>query len=139
MLEFDAGVLGRELPVSFGMRGIAVSLPCGELVQEDLLVGDAAVETLRRENGEFGFRHIEPTAVLWRVSMPLCANFPGRPHLAKAGKGQPKKWRVLLCPATAQCHRSVADNCSAAYIEISIRIEKDFIECIFRLRSARRG
>ncbi len=27
MLEFDAGVLGRELPVSFGMLGIAVSLP----------------------------------------------------------------------------------------------------------------
>jgi len=75
MLEFDVGVLGRELPVTFGMLGIAVSLPCGELVQEDLLVGDAAVETLRRENGEFGFRHIEPTAVLWRVSMPLCANF----------------------------------------------------------------
>ena len=61
MLEFDVGVLGRELPVSFGMLGIAVSLPCGELVQEDLLVGDAAVETLRRENGEFGIRHIEPT------------------------------------------------------------------------------
>ena len=26
MLEFDVGVLGRELPVSFGMLGIAVSL-----------------------------------------------------------------------------------------------------------------
>ena len=49
MLEFDAGVLGRELPISVGMLGIAVSLPCAELVQEDLLVGDAAVETLRRE------------------------------------------------------------------------------------------
>jgi hypothetical protein len=70
MLKFDAGVIGRELPVGFGVMGIAISLPCGDLVDEDLLVGDAAVETLRRENGKFGFRHIEPTAVLWRV-MPL--------------------------------------------------------------------
>src|ERR1700746_484223 len=70
MLEVDAGVFGRELPVGFGVMGIAASLPCGDLVDEDLLVGDAAVETLRGENGEFGFRHIEPTAVLWRV-MPF--------------------------------------------------------------------
>ena len=64
MLKFDAGVIGRELPVGFGVMGIAISFPCGDLVDEDLLVGDAAVETLRRENGKFGFRHIEPTAVL---------------------------------------------------------------------------
>src|SRR3982074_2123097 len=70
MLEFDAGGIGCELPVGFGVMGIAVSLPCGDVVDEDLLVGDAAVEALRRENGEFGFRHIEPTAVLWRV-MPF--------------------------------------------------------------------
>jgi hypothetical protein len=70
MLEFDAGVLGRELPVGFGVMGIAIRLPSGNLVDEDLLVRDAAVETLRRENGEFGLRHIEPTAVLWRV-MPF--------------------------------------------------------------------
>ena len=70
MLEFDAGVIGRELPVGFGVMGIAVSLPCGNVVDEDLLVGDAAVEALRRENGEFRFRHIEPTAVLWR-GMPF--------------------------------------------------------------------
>ena len=73
MLEFDAGVFGRELPVGFGVMGIAVSLPCGDWADEDLLVGDAAAEALRGENGEFGFRHIEPTAVLWRVmpSEPL--------------------------------------------------------------------
>ena len=46
MLEFDAGVIGREMPVGFGVMGIAVSLPCGDLVDEDMLVGDAAVETL---------------------------------------------------------------------------------------------
>jgi hypothetical protein len=46
MLEFDAGVIGRELPVGFGVMSIAVSLPCGDLVDEDLLVRDVAVETL---------------------------------------------------------------------------------------------
>jgi hypothetical protein len=35
-----------ELPVGFGLMGIAVSLPCGDLVDEDMFVGDAAVETL---------------------------------------------------------------------------------------------
>jgi hypothetical protein len=34
---------------------------------EGLLVGDAAIEALRGEHAEFGFRQIEPTAVLWRV------------------------------------------------------------------------
>jgi len=70
MLEFDAGVVGHELPVGFGVMGIAIRLPCGDLMDEDLLVRDAAVEALRRENGEFGLGPIEPTAVLWRV-MPF--------------------------------------------------------------------
>ena len=55
MLELDAGVIGREFPVGFGVMGIAISLPCGDLVDEDLLVGDGAVETLGGENGEFRF------------------------------------------------------------------------------------
>jgi len=47
MLEFDAGVIGCELPVGFGVMGIAISLPSGDLMDEDSLVGDAAVEALR--------------------------------------------------------------------------------------------
>ncbi len=70
MLEFDASVIGRELPIGFGVMGIAVSFPSGDLTDEDLLVDDAASKTLRRKNREFGFRHIEPTAVLWRI-MPF--------------------------------------------------------------------
>ena len=65
-----AGGIGRELPVGFGVMDITISLPSGDLLDEDLLVRDAAVKTLRRENGEFGFCHIEPTAGLWRV-MPF--------------------------------------------------------------------
>src|SRR5271165_6659579 len=45
-------------------------LPGGDLVSEDLLIGDAAVETLGRQDAEFRLRQIEPAAVLWRV-MPF--------------------------------------------------------------------
>jgi hypothetical protein len=48
---------------------VAVVLPCVDFVGEDLLVGDAAIQTLRREHAKFGFG-FEPTAVLGRV-MPL--------------------------------------------------------------------
>src|SRR5712671_2640172 len=59
--QLDAGVGGCELPVGFGVALVAVVLPCGDFAGEDLLVGDAAIETLRGENAEFGFGQIEPT------------------------------------------------------------------------------
>ena len=52
---------------SLGVVGISIILPSCDFVDEGLFAGDATVEILRRENGEFGFRHIEPTAVLWRI------------------------------------------------------------------------
>jgi len=55
------------LPVCLGVVLVAVVLPCVDIVGEDLLVGDAAIQTLRREHAEFGFGHIEPAAVLGRV------------------------------------------------------------------------
>ena len=58
------------MPVGFGMMLIAVGLPCVDFAGEDLLVGDAAIQTLGRENAEFGFRHVEPAAVFGRV-MPF--------------------------------------------------------------------
>ena len=67
------------MPVGLGVVLVAVVLPCIDFVSEDLLVGDAAIQTLRREHAEFGFGHVEPTAVLGRV-VPLCAaeNYGGR-------------------------------------------------------------
>ena len=67
------------MPVGLGVVLVAVVLPCVDFVGEDLLVGDAAIQTLRREHAEFGFREIEPAAVLGRV-VPLCAagNYGGR-------------------------------------------------------------
>ena len=58
------------MPVCFGVVAVAVVLPCVHLVGQDFLVGDAAIQTLRREHAEFGFSHVEPAAVLGRV-MPF--------------------------------------------------------------------
>jgi hypothetical protein len=69
-LELDAGVCGGELPVSFGVTVVAAVCPGGDFVDQGLLVWDAAIETLRRQHAEFGFSHIQPTAVLGRV-VPL--------------------------------------------------------------------
>ena len=48
MLEFDASVWGREVPIGLGVIGIAVLLPGGDFLDEDLFVGDAAIEALGR-------------------------------------------------------------------------------------------
>jgi len=81
-LQFDAGVGGFELPVGLGVVLVAVVLPCVDFVGEDLLVGDAAIQTLRREHAEFGFGHVEPTAVLGRVvpfeALDQSSGFGGR-------------------------------------------------------------
>jgi hypothetical protein len=78
-LQLNAGVGGFVLLVCLGVVLVAVVLPCVDFVGEDLLVGDAAIQTLRREHAEFGFGHVEPTAVLGSV-VPLCAaeNYGGR-------------------------------------------------------------
>ena len=67
MLEFYTGVGCGELPVGLGVVGISIVLPSRDFVDEGLFVRDAAIEALGRKDAEFGFRHIEPTAVLWRV------------------------------------------------------------------------
>jgi addiction module HigA family antidote len=44
--ELNAGVRGCEMPIGFGVMGVAISLPCGDFAGQDLLVGDAAIQTL---------------------------------------------------------------------------------------------
>jgi hypothetical protein len=46
MPEFDASISGRELPVCFGSACVSVVLPCGDLVDESLFVGNTAIEAL---------------------------------------------------------------------------------------------
>ena len=67
------------MPVGLGVVLVSLVLPCVDFTGEDFLVGDAAVQTLGRENAELGFGHVEPATVLGRI-MPLCAagNYGGR-------------------------------------------------------------
>jgi hypothetical protein len=46
MLEFNASISGRELPVCFGAACVSVVLPCADFVDEDLFVGNTAIQTL---------------------------------------------------------------------------------------------
>ena len=48
MLELDACIGRREVPIGLGVIGIAVVLPSGNFVDEGLVVGYAAVEELGR-------------------------------------------------------------------------------------------
>src|ERR1019366_6235836 len=67
MLEFDACVGCGELPIGLGVVGVAIILPSCDFVDQGLFIRDAAIEALGRKDSEFGLRHVEPTAVLWRV------------------------------------------------------------------------
>ena len=62
--------LVRELPVCFRVPPVSVDPPRDDFIGQGLLVGDAPIEALRRQDGQFGFRHIQPTAVFRRV-VPL--------------------------------------------------------------------
>jgi len=55
MFEFDARVVGSELPICFGVVFVSIGFPRGDLLDERGSVRNAAVEALRRENAEFGF------------------------------------------------------------------------------------
>ena len=48
MLEFDASIFCGELPVGFGVVGIAVVLPGSDFLGEGFFVGNAAIEALGR-------------------------------------------------------------------------------------------
>lgn len=87
MLEFNSILFGGELPIGLGVGGIAVVLPSGNFFDQGLLVGDTAVEALRRKDPEFGPRQIEPAAVFGGV-MPFEAldqppGFGGRKSLVE--------------------------------------------------------
>jgi hypothetical protein len=60
--ELDAGVGGGELPVDLSLVGVGGVLPSGEFGVEGVDVGDAPVEALAGEGGEF-----EPPRVRWRL------------------------------------------------------------------------
>ena len=71
---------------------VSLALPCGDLGNERRFVGDSTVEALRRQHGEFGFRHIKPTSVLGRI-MPLEA-LGEPPRLGSGKRGVERRWGV---------------------------------------------
>src|SRR3954447_2204463 len=65
--EFDAGVAGGEVPVDLSLVGVGGGLPGGEFGVEDVPVGDAAVEALSGQGGQFDLGDVEPGPVLGGV------------------------------------------------------------------------
>jgi hypothetical protein len=51
------------LPIGFCVLLVASRLPSSDFIGQGLFVGNAPIETLSREDAEFGFGHIQPTAV----------------------------------------------------------------------------
>jgi len=70
---------------------ISVDFPRGHFAGEGRLVGNSAIEALGRESAEFGFGHIEPASVLWRVMRFEAFDEPsrllGRKGVAKINVG----------------------------------------------------
>ena len=46
MLEFNSSIVGRELPISFGVVFVAIFLPGSDFLFKLLSMSDASVETL---------------------------------------------------------------------------------------------
>ena len=67
MPEFNAGVFGCELAIGFGVVFVTIFFPGCDFLEQGCAIGNAAVETLASQHGEFGLGHIEPTAVFGRV------------------------------------------------------------------------
>ena len=87
MREFDASVLRRESPVGRSVLFVAISLPSGDFLGEELFVGDPAVEALGGKNTEFGLCQVEAAAVLGCVmpfeTLDQTTRFLGRESFVK--------------------------------------------------------
>jgi hypothetical protein len=58
--EFDAGVVGGEVPVGLTLAGVGLVLPGGERSVQGVEVADPAVGALPGRNGELDFGDVEP-------------------------------------------------------------------------------
>ena len=64
------------MPVGLGVMFVAVSFPGGDFRDQLWFVGDAAIQALGRQDGEFGFGHVEPASVFGRVTPLEALNQP---------------------------------------------------------------
>jgi hypothetical protein len=63
--ESGSGVAGGEVPVDLALVGVGAGLPGIEFGVEDVEVGDAAVETLAGQGGEFELPPEARTPAVW--------------------------------------------------------------------------
>ena len=82
-LELDPGVFGCELPIGLGVVLVSMALPSGDFFFQSRFVGNASAQAWARQNGEFGFGHVEPTSMFGRV-MP----FEPIGEAARFGRGE---------------------------------------------------
>ena len=65
--QFDAGVVGCELPVDVIRSAVPLALPSSNLLRQTAPVIDSAGEALPPQHAEFAFGDVQPTAMLGRV------------------------------------------------------------------------
>ena len=66
--QFDAGVIGRELPVDLGGTNVAIAFPSGNLVRQALPVVGPARQALPSEHAQFAFGDVQRLQPLLRAS-----------------------------------------------------------------------
>ena len=66
-MKFGSGVLGFEPPVDTSSGGVALPHQRLGFPPERLLVGEPLLQARAGQYAELNFRHVQPTAMLWRV------------------------------------------------------------------------
>ena len=74
--QFDAGVLGCEAPIGFGMGGISLGEPGADLCFKSRLIFDAPIEALLGQDSEFCFG-----SCAWACNAPRAPVRPPGPTL----------------------------------------------------------
>ena len=62
--EPDSRILGSELPVDFGLKVVAATLPGSDFASHRLDVVDAPAQALAEHDIDLDFCHVQPAAVL---------------------------------------------------------------------------
>ena len=62
--EFDARLVGHELPVDADLAEITVIVPDGRFAVDRVDGRNSATESLPRQDAQLRFREVRPTAVL---------------------------------------------------------------------------
>lgn len=74
MAEFDAGVVGGEVPPDLALIGIGLPLQGSEFGAQGLEALDAPVQTLTGQHRELDLGDVEPRAVFGSVVSSRCAS-----------------------------------------------------------------